>query len=67
MALVVLPFLLSVTNSYYLYLANLILIYSISTIGLNIVVGFTGQLSLGHAAFFAVGAYTSAYLSINGL
>jgi branched-chain amino acid transport system permease protein len=50
--------------SYYLYLANLIVIYMVGALGLNIVVGFAGQLSLGHAAFFAVGAYMSAYLSL---
>jgi len=37
-----------------------------SRAGLNIVVGFTGQISIGHAAFFGFGAFTSAYLS-NGL
>jgi branched-chain amino acid transport system permease protein len=39
------------------------LIYSLSTLGLNILTGYTGQLSLGHAAFMAVGAYTSFNLS----
>src|SRR4029079_5533618 len=35
----------------------------IAALGLNIVVGFTGQISIGHAAFFGFGAFTSAYLS----
>ena len=39
------------------------LIYSLSTLGLNILTGYSGQLSLGHAAFMAVGAYTSFNLS----
>jgi branched-chain amino acid transport system permease protein len=36
---------------------------SIAALGLNILVGFTGQISIGHAAFFGLGAFTSAYLS----
>lgn len=51
------------THPYYMHLSNLILIYAIASTGLNLVTGYTGQLSLGHAAFFAVGAYTSALLS----
>jgi branched-chain amino acid transport system permease protein len=37
--------------------------YGIAALGLNILVGFTGQISLGHAAFFGFGAFASAYLS----
>ncbi len=40
-------------------------IYTIAVSGLDILFGYTGQISFGHAAFFAVGSYTSAYLSIN--
>lgn len=40
-------------------------IYTIVVSGLDILFGYTGQISLGHAAFFAIGAYTSAYFSIN--
>lgn len=40
------------------------LIASIGTLGLQILMGFTGQISLGHAAFLAVGAYTSAWLGV---
>ena len=39
-----------------------VLIYAIAMLGLNILTGFNGQISLGHGAFFAVGAYTSAVL-----
>jgi len=39
--------------------------YGIAALGLNILVGFTGQISLGHAAFFGFGAFSSAYLSNN--
>jgi branched-chain amino acid transport system permease protein len=38
-------------------------IYGIAALGLNILVGFTGQISIGHAAFFLFGAFTSAYIS----
>jgi branched-chain amino acid transport system permease protein len=40
-------------------------IFGIAALGLNILVGFTGQISIGHAAFFLLGAFTSAYLSNN--
>ncbi len=41
------------------YLLNLIIIHCIVAIGLNILVGYTGQISLGHAGFFAIGAFTT--------
>lgn len=44
-------------SSYYIYIANLMAIHVIVTVGLNILVGYTGQISLGHAGFFAIGAY----------
>ena len=49
-------------KNYYVYLANYIAINIIVVIGLNILVGYTGQISLGHAAFVGVGAYASAIL-----
>jgi branched-chain amino acid transport system permease protein len=49
-------------NEYHYFIMNLILVNMIAAIGLNILVGFTGLLSLGHAAFLGVGAYTSALL-----
>ncbi len=39
--------------------------YGIAALGLNIVVGFTGQISLGHAAFFGFGAFASAWINNN--
>lgn len=54
--LVVFPFLAS---RYWLNLANQIAIATISAIGLNILVGYTGQISLGQGAFMAVGAYSA--------
>jgi len=49
-------------NEYHYFILNLILVNMIAAIGLNLLVGFTGLLSLGHAAFMGVGAYTSALL-----
>jgi len=51
------------SGSYFLYILNTIAITAIAAIGLNILIGFTGQLSLGHGAFFGVGAYAAAILA----
>jgi len=58
--LLLLPFLVS---NYVLYVCNMISIFIVGGIGLNILTGFTGQISIGHGAFVAVGAYTSAILT----
>jgi ABC-type branched-subunit amino acid transport system ATPase component/ABC-type branched-subunit amino acid transport system permease subunit len=50
-------------GTYYTFLAIIVFIYSIVAIGLNILAGYAGQLSLGHAALMAIGAYTAALLS----
>ncbi len=50
-------------NVYSLHVYTLICIYIVISVGLNIVFGHTGQISLGHAAFYAIGAYTSALLT----
>ena len=50
-------------NSYWLGVANLIGITIVAATGLNILTGYAGQLSVGHAGFIAVGAYTSAVLT----
>ncbi|HEV8354938.1 MAG TPA: branched-chain amino acid ABC transporter permease [bacterium] len=47
----------------YLYLLNIIGIFAIGACGLTLLTGFTGQISLGHAAFMAIGAYSSAVLT----
>ena len=52
-------------NPYTLGLSNLIAIYVIIVLGLNLFIGFAGQISLGHAAFFALGAYGSAIGTVN--
>ncbi len=50
---------------YILHLAILIAIYTILSQSLSIVAGYSGQLSLAHAGFYGIGAYTSALLSVN--
>ncbi len=52
-----------ITSSYWLNLINLAISFSIACLGLNIVLGYAGQLSLAQAAFWGVGAYTSAILT----
>jgi ABC-type branched-subunit amino acid transport system ATPase component/branched-subunit amino acid ABC-type transport system permease component len=47
-------------NTYYLYLGTSAALLVIVTAGLNVLVGFTGQTSLGHAGFYAIGAYVAA-------
>ncbi|HHY95132.1 MAG TPA: branched-chain amino acid ABC transporter permease [Firmicutes bacterium] len=53
-----------VTNSYYLHIINLAGIYTLIALGLNILSGYTGQVSMGQAGFFAVGAYTAGLLAL---
>jgi branched-chain amino acid transport system permease protein len=61
-ALVVLPFLV---KNYRVFQFNLVLVYAIAVLGLNILTGYNGQISLGHGAFFAIGAYVAAALMNN--
>ncbi|MBW2094624.1 MAG: branched-chain amino acid ABC transporter permease [Deltaproteobacteria bacterium] len=58
-ALAALPFMV---KNYYIYMANYMAINVIVAVGLNILVGYTGQISLGHAGFFAIGAYGTVLL-----
>ncbi len=55
----VLPFAVS---NYHVFELTLVMIYAIAVLGLNILTGYNGQISLGHGAFFAAGAYTAAIL-----
>jgi branched-chain amino acid transport system permease protein len=48
--------------NYQIYLINVIIVHVILAVGLNILVGYTGQISLGHAGFFAIGAYGTVFL-----
>ena len=50
-------------NEYLLSVANLVAIAAVGAIGLNILVGYTGQISIGHGAFMSVGAYAAANLA----
>ncbi|MCS7102447.1 MAG: branched-chain amino acid ABC transporter permease [Candidatus Korarchaeum sp.] len=56
---------LPLAGDYITHLAIMIMLYSITAASLDILVGYTGRLSLGHAAFYAIGAYTSTLLSMN--
>lgn len=58
-ALVLLPFLV---KNYRVFQFNLVLVYAVAILGLNILTGFNGQISLGHGAFYAFGAYTAAIM-----
>lgn len=58
-AMVVLPFMIA---DYYLFLVATGMMYALALLGLNILTGYNGQLSLGHGAFMAVGGYTAAIM-----
>ena len=51
--------------SYNIYLLNIIMVNVILAVGLNILVGYTGQISLGHAGFFAIGAYGTSLIMMH--
>jgi branched-chain amino acid transport system permease protein len=55
-----------VIEAYLIHLAILIGIYLILAISLQLSIGYTGMLNLGHVAFYCIGAYTSALLALNG-
>jgi branched-chain amino acid transport system permease protein len=55
----ILPFLIT---GYTTFQGTLVMIYAIAILGLNLLTGFNGQFSLGHSAFYAIGAYTAAIL-----
>ena len=57
--LLILPFLF---KNYRVFQFNLVMVYAVAILGLNILTGFNGQISLGHGAFYAFGAYTAAVL-----
>lgn len=61
-ALLALP--LAVHDEYYLHLFIVAGVFVVAVLGLDLIVGYVGQLSLAHAAFFAIGAYTSALLFV---
>ncbi|MCA1742848.1 MAG: branched-chain amino acid ABC transporter permease [Desulfonatronovibrio sp.] len=55
----------TLTNDYYLSILILSGITAIGVVGLNLLLGYAGQISIGHAAFFGISAYTSAILTTN--
>ncbi len=63
-ALAVLPY--AIGEVYYVNIASQILLYAIFALGLNILVGYAGLVSLGHAGLFGVAAYVVAYLLVAG-
>jgi branched-chain amino acid transport system permease protein len=54
------------TSPYHLHVVIMAGIFTILALSLNLLLGYTGQLSLGHTAFFGIGAYTSALLALKG-
>ena len=62
LALLTLP--LWLASPYHVHVAIMAGIFTILALSLNLLLGYTGQLSLGHAAFFGIGAYTSALLAL---
>ena len=56
----IIPFL--VPSTFHLRIAALVFIFALAVVGLNLLMGFAGQVSLGHAGFFGIGAYAVAVL-----
>jgi branched-chain amino acid transport system permease protein len=54
-----------VMKNFYIFQITLAVIYAIAILGLNLLTGFNGQFSLGHSAFYAIGAYTAAIMMEN--
>ena len=65
--LMVLPFLLQPFGNSWVRIIDMVLLYIMLALGLNIVVGYAGLLDLGYVAFFAVGAYVFGLLAKNNL
>src|ERR1700674_3841588 len=59
----ILPF---TVKNFFVFQMTLVMVYTVAILGLNILTGFNGQFSLGHSAFYAVGAYTAAVLMEHG-
>jgi len=56
---------LLISNPYHLQVLTFIGIYTLLTLGLNMLMGYAGQISLGHAAFYGLGAYTTGILTVH--
>src|ERR1700730_16801565 len=60
LATIVLALPLLVSSTFHLRMAALVFIFALAVVGLNLLMGFAGQVSLGHAGFFGIGAYAVA-------
>jgi len=65
--IVVLIGVILMADNYFIYIVNLCAIATIGALGLNIITGLAGQISIGHAGFLAIGAYASALLLKSGV
>jgi len=65
-AIVVALLLPLLTTSFVTFQLTLVMIYGLAILGLNLLTGFNGQFSLGHSAFYGIGAYTAAILMDQG-
>src|ERR1700712_851647 len=54
-------------ESYTLFLIAIVALTTVVGVGLNILVGLTGQISLGHVGFYAIGAYAASILTLKGV
>src|SRR5579862_8631061 len=52
----------AIFSDYHLFQSTMVVVYGVAILGMAILVGFNGQISLGHGAFYAIGAYTTAIL-----
>src|SRR5689334_25419750 len=59
LAALVAPFIL---KNFFIFQLTLVMVYGLAILGLNLLTGFNGQFSLGHSAFYGIGAYTAAIL-----
>ena len=64
LGMIILPWFL---GGYYIYIVSLVLVYTLSTLGLNVMIGWTGQIGLAAAGFFGLGAYATSILNEKGL
>ena len=65
LAVIIILLPLFVESKYYFIVLNVIGLNTIVVVGLNLLIGFAGQISLGHAAFYGLGSYFSGVLTVN--
>jgi branched-chain amino acid transport system permease protein len=64
-AFIILLLLPSFLGKYTVFLLSLLAVYALVSLGLNLLMGYTGQIAAGHAGFLAIGAYFTAIVSAN--